>query len=240
MLLLLSFFVWQAHCYFGDLTVSVNLTSATGAWFKTGATYRPDDPSFPMSCQYWQPPQLMYMSSGDNPLVVGVGKALWDSSKTCGQCLEVMNGNKSIVVVIADYCPPPCTPMQLDLNPKASAKLNLQKNLPVNHANLLARKVPCNWGRDMVLYLDKGSSVYNWYIIPLYISKPLKSLQVLGHDAYHDNYGRWVVAFKTKFPKCNTVVDVKVDKWKIIKHYFKCAYSSTSNELESEWSTYFV
>ena len=108
-----------------DLTSNLLLAtlSLKDQFFDTGATYRPTDESFNLACQYWQPPKLTYMNSGLNKYVTGVGVKLWDSSEACGQCLEVINGNKSVIVVIADYCPPPCTPMQLDLNPYASAAL---------------------------------------------------------------------------------------------------------------------
>lgn len=198
-----------------DLTTSLYLSALGGSeWFKTGATYRPANESYPMSCQYWQPPALTYMNSGFNRFVVGVGGKLWKGSETCGQCLEIKSQYRVILVVIADYCPPPCTPMQLDLNPMASAALSVSKTQPRNHYNLTARKVDCHWGIEMSFYLDKGSSVYNWYMIPLYIKRPLKSVKVLGQYAYHDLYGRWVIGFKKKFPLLGSRVEILVDEVK--------------------------
>jgi hypothetical protein len=155
------------------------------------------------------------MNSGFNQYVVGVGKTLWRGSTACGQCLQVMNQDKLIEVVIADYCPPPCTPKQLDLNPAASAALNPHKSMPKNYYDLKVRKVQCHWKHNMTFHLDKGSSVYNWYLIPLYIQKPLENVVVLKHNAVHDLYGRWVVSFKTQFPKCNSVIPIFSNRGKI-------------------------
>lgn len=193
-------------------------------WMNTGATYRPNDERFPTACQYWQPPYLLYMNSGYNEYVTGVGVNLWEGSKACGQCLQVVNGVKSINVVIADYCPPPCTPHQLDLNPIASQALNLKFSKPSNYIGLKVRKVKCNWLPELTFYLDKGSSVYNWYMIPLFQVEPLKSVTVLGHVGVHDLYGRWVIAFKTKFPTCGDEVLVAVNNGsQSVKFHFNCA-----------------
>ena len=193
-----------------------------GEVFKSGATYRPTNQSFPVSCQYWQPPKLAYMNSGFNRYVVGVGKNLWRQSQSCGQCLEVTNQLKTIIVVIADYCPPPCTPMQLDLNQEASAALNPHRSQPRNHFDLQVRLVECQWPQNLTFHLDKGSSVYNWYMIPLYVKQPLKSVMVRGQQATHDLYGRWVIGFKHKFPVCNKSIEVMVNYNEKVFVDFKC------------------
>ncbi len=214
-----------------DITTALLLTTTyplKSAWFQTGATFRnpltSGNQSFHTACQYWQPPKLKYMNSAYNPHVVGVGKGLWRSSEACGQCLEVKNQYKVVRVVVADYCPPPCTPKQLDLNPKASAELNLHHTSPRNHFDLQVREVDCDWGHDLTFYLDKGSSVYNWYMIPLFLKTPLKTVMVLGHVATHDLYGRWVIAFKRMFPKCGVYIEVLVDMKYRVKIKFNCFY----------------
>jgi len=192
----------------------LRITAIQRTHINSGATYRPADDSFPMSCQYWQPPDLNYMSSGDSPYVTGVGSALWNSSRSCGQCLEVESWYTKIPVVIADYCPPPCTPHQLDLSPAASAKLNPSKK-PINYQQLKIRKAECKWQRyKEIFYLDKGSSQYTWYIIPLFIKEPFTFLKIHKSLAYHDKYGRWVVPFNKTHPAppCDRCLLIKTNQ----------------------------
>ena len=156
-----------------------------------------------MSCQYWKPP-LRYMHAGDNQYLVGVGDWWWDNSDTCGQCLIVKNGNRTVNLVIADYCPE-CSPKQLDINQYASAALSPRER-PQNFRNLTVYKGDCVWEtRQPRIFLDQGSSMYNWYMIPLYFPRPALSVEVLGQKAYHDNYGRWVIGFKNVYPRAGYI-----------------------------------
>lgn len=166
----------------------------------SGSTFRTNEGMghYGMSCQYWQPPRLKYMHPGLNRYLTGVGSWWWKDSYVCGQCLEIRRFSKNVVVVVGDYCPE-CTPMQLDLIDIASRKLSFH-NKPENYDDIKVRKVSCDWPHKRQYYLDKGSSVYNWYIIPLFLERPLISLRAMNHSGYHDKYGRWVVAFKTLFP----------------------------------------
>ena len=182
-----------------------------------GATFRVSNYDDGNSCQYWQPPKLEYMNSKTSKLITGVGSRLWKGSTECGRCLELED---KVKVIIGDYCPPPCTPMQLDLNQYSSSLLNPKEFKPKNYKVLRARKILCEWGREEEIYLDKGSSVYNWYMIPLYVKKPFKSLKVLGQEAYHDLYGRWVIGFKKVYPQLNMTYMVQVDDMKFIKLIF--------------------
>lgn len=162
---------------------------------ESGATFRTNHTMghFGMSCQYWQPKYgLEYMHPGLNEYLTGVGRWWWDGSKECGRCLLI---NKTVVVAIADYCPE-CTPRQLDLNDKASKKLS-RRNRPENYRDLHVKIVDCKWkGKVAGVWLDKGSNVYNWYVIPLYLRQPLARVRVGFINAVHDRYGRWVVSFK--------------------------------------------
>ncbi len=184
--------------------------SQNGNVFKTGATYRVSADYWGMSCQYWMPPSLLYMAPTENIYVTGVGKGLWADSKECGRCLLVKYGNRSQIVVVADYCPA-CSNMQLDLSQEASAYLTKGKVRNFAATELSVQKVGCNWGKQAKLYLHKDSSVYVWYIIPLFFSFPPRSINVLGVDAEHDKYGRFVVSFKGVKPKCDKNYPVRVD-----------------------------
>lgn len=180
---------------------------------ETGATYRVSYDYWGMSCQYWDPKAgLRYMAPTENPYVTGVGSALWQDSVTCGQCLEIRYKKVNVTVVIADYCPPPCSAHQLDLAPETSAKLASSKH-PRNFGakELKVRRVKCNWGRKPELYLHKHYSEYVWYIIPLFFVEPPKTLWVLGVKATHDKYGRFVVSFKNKKPQNCKTYKVRVD-----------------------------
>ncbi|NBU81858.1 MAG: hypothetical protein EBS55_09445 [Flavobacteriaceae bacterium] len=157
------------------------------------------------------------MNSQQSKVITGVGSGLWDKSKSCGQCLEIENKS---VVIIGDYCPPPCTPYQLDLNQYTSSILNPKEFKPKNYINLRARRILCEWSREPELYLDKGSSEYNWYIIPLYVKQPFKSLTLFEQEAYHDLYGRWVFSFKKKFPKRQSTYLILIDKLFYLKINF--------------------
>lgn len=159
----------------------------------TGATFRSDRVmgKYGMSCQYWKA-DLKYMSSGHSRYLTGVGQWWWDESRACGQCLLI---NDRVLVVIADYCPN-CSPKQLDLNDQASASLNTRER-PMNYNHLRVRKVACDWRHKAGVWKDVGSDRRVWYLIPLYLPQPLKSLKVGNTQAYHDKYGRWVVEHHT-------------------------------------------
>lgn len=145
---------------------------------------------------------------------------------SCGQCLEVSRANRSVVIVVADYCPE-CSPKQLDINDMASSKLST-RNRPENYVDLQVKKVVCNWHAKRQYYLDKGSSVYNWYIIPLFLERPLKSLSVLNQSAIHDKYGRWVIGFRDKFPNFGNVEVKACDSKSCFSDYIK--FSSFKDE----------
>ena len=149
-----------------------------------------------MSCQFWQPGVLEYLHP-THPQVIGVGEWWWKESRQCHQCLLLSNNlnNHTTKVLIADYCPE-CTPRQLDLNDKASAKLS-SKNRPENYYNLTAREIPCQTINSVpLLFRDKGSSIYHWYLIPLNIKHPLKNITLPDkNSAEHDKYGRWILHF---------------------------------------------
>lgn len=172
----------------------------------SGATYRTNRTMghFGMSCQYWKE-GLRYMHPGESIILTGVGKYWWDDSKECGRCLLVRFKDRWSSVVIADYCPE-CTPRQLDLNEYSTRWLlgGQLTNLPV----LSVAKFKCVWKGKPMLVLDEGSSVYTWYIIPLNFPEPLKGIQVLNQSANHDKFGRWVIAFKVKFPGKHTSAKV--------------------------------
>lgn len=150
-----------------------------------------------MSCQFWQPGLLEYLHP-THPLITGVGSWWWEESRQCHQCLKLTNklNNLSTTVMIADYCPE-CTPRQLDLNDRASAKLSSRKR-PENYYNLSAKLIPCSPKFPTQLFLDKGSSNFNWYIIPLHISTPFLNMSTQDKKAYHDRYGRWVFHWPKK------------------------------------------
>ena len=88
-----------------DLTTSITLLTFSSTFIDSGATYRHSKETDMNACQYWQPPNLNYMNSQYSKYITGVGSALWESSKSCGQCLEVKNNDKTVIVVIGDYCP---------------------------------------------------------------------------------------------------------------------------------------
>jgi hypothetical protein len=191
---------------------------------ETGATYRVSYDYWGMSCQYWDPDSGMkYMAPTENPYVTGVGSALWKGSWSCGQCLLVSYKNRSKVVVITDYCPPPCSPNQLDLDPETSAYLANSKT-PRNykHRELTVRKVGCKWGKKPWLYLHKDSSIYVWYIIPLFFETPPFELSVLNIKASHDLYGRFVVSFSKTKPRCNTTYKILVNRKNTLFLNFDC------------------
>jgi hypothetical protein len=199
-----------------DHTAKLLLTQGaliTKTYVDTGATFRTNENMgmYGMSCQYWQPPKLTYMHPGFNPYLTGAGSWWWRNSSACGQCLEVKRGDAAVILVIADYCPE-CTPKQLDMNNYASEILN-NNNRARNYLDLKVRRVSCDWGGAAInvnryYYLDKGSSIFNWYVIPLYLERPLTSLRVYDTDAYHDKYGRWVLAFKKYKPPTEGEVEL--------------------------------
>lgn len=188
----------------------------------TGATYRgnSDMGGSQGSCQFWQKNTLNYIDSGWNPYLVGVGAFFFDSSKACGQCLLILNPKtkKYIVSVITDYCPPPCSSRQLDIQVAGSAFLASgnsfnsvpYKGGPENYSNLQVWKVECDWKNHLLeYYFDTGSSRFHFYLILLYASVPPtrveiykvdnsflgKSIIAINTKITHDTYGRWVISF---------------------------------------------
>ena len=160
-----------------------------------------------------------FVDSGWNPYLVGVGKNLFADSMNCGQCLLVYNPVKrrAVVSVITDYCPPPCSGNQLDIQSTAAAFLAGGSPLnsipyrggPENFKSLLAWPVECDWkGQELGYYFDTGSSRFHWYLIMIFEVLPVVEMQVSKLDAQgnivytrpalHDKYGRWVVEFSGK------------------------------------------
>lgn len=170
----------------------------------SGATYRTNQTMghFGMACQYWQPPALTYLHPGESVYLTGVGSYWWRDSRECGRCLLVNSGAKYVSLVVSDYCPE-CSPRQLDINDNAVRLLSSKGQLQ-NFQKLTVMKVKCHWQDKPYFYLDKGSSVYNWYLIPLNFPQPLVRVTVLEQEAQHDKYGRWAIGFKGKFPTKET------------------------------------
>ena len=190
---LTSHLILAAGRQFGQPTLNA------GATFRTNATMG----QYGMSCQFYQPPEIQYMHPGLNPYVAGVGRHWWANSKSCGQCIKITNthNNKSGLAIIADYCPE-CTPRQLDLGDKVSRKLS-SHDKPENYgAWLKVENVECDWqpAQQPTFAVHKDSSAWHWYVIPQFLSAPLKSITIENQQASHDNYGRWVWAWRAPKP----------------------------------------
>lgn len=187
-----------------------------------GATFRSNTGmgGYDGSCQYWQKGLFNFADPGWNPYLVGVGSYFWNNSVACGQCLHVTNpaNGNSVVVVVTDYCPPPCSSRQLDLQASSSAFLASgtstnsipYKGGPQNYASLQVRRVECDWkGEPLMYWFSTGSSAYSWYIIIAFQTIPVIDIKVekldltdptkvigAGYNAHHDKYGRWAISFK--------------------------------------------
>lgn len=184
----------------------------SGATFRTNASMG----GFDGSCQYWKQGRLNWVDSGLNPYLVGVGEALWNGSRSCGQCLSVTypKTKREVVMMITDYCPPPCTRHQLDMH--ASGTSFLASGLshhpvpyrggPENLMPLLVKPVVCYWNNEpLQYYWDRGSSRFHWYLIVFGSQEPIEVMRAdrwdLGRNQVipvrkkisHDLYGRWVV-----------------------------------------------
>lgn len=172
------------------LDISEQALSQDIEWIhRAGATYRGDDSVFDGSCQYQK---AGYMHSLDSEYLVGVGLKLWKNSTLCGQCLLLRHGNYTHVGIIGDFCPD-CSPLQLDLNPHLSAKLNGGKKR--NIMNLSIALVPCHWQPQSVrpsIFVYNSSSPWVLYLTILHAKNVAKTVSVNGIKAYHDNFGRWV------------------------------------------------
>lgn len=184
-----------------DLITLANMTytnASLGALLWAGATYRPAE-SLGMSCQFYQPPNLNYIDAETNVFVVGVSRHLFRRSLQCHQCILI---NETVLGIIADYCPK-CTPYQLDLNPFQSKELNSKEGQrrPRNYEfkELRFRRVDCAFGTFPKFYFDKGSSRKYLYLIPLFVKKPLHSVETSdGARVMHDTFGRWVTVHTPK------------------------------------------
>jgi hypothetical protein len=131
----------------------------------SGATFRgnSDMGNTIGSCQFGLLKKNMnYVDSGFNPYLVGVGSYFWKGSSSCGQCLLLRNpkNGRSVVSMITDYCPPPCTSKQLDLHVAGSAFLASGNSLnsqpyrggPENFARLEVYPVECDWKGERMRY----------------------------------------------------------------------------------------
>ena len=138
-----------------------------------------------------------YMASGhyldsNSPYMVGVGDSLWNSGKSCGQCLliKALNGNVALGI-LGDYCPGGCNGKELDLSKGISAQLNQGNSLgvPSNLDSLTVQLVSCDFqsGRTLKYYFGPGSSSFQWYIVILWSAIPIQSIDVIGSDGkvYH-------------------------------------------------------
>lgn len=160
-------------------------------WLQSGATWRGTDSHPENSCQY---KSARYMDSLTSPYIIGVGAWWWRKSVACGQCLLLRAGNRVAVGVVGDYCPPPCTPRQLDLNPALSKALS-PTNRTQNYATLEVAYVPCGYkpNVDPYLHMHRDSNPWVMYIQVLFTKHPVLEFSFGGVPGYHDAFGRWVL-----------------------------------------------
>lgn len=170
-------------------TIVLNVT-APALWLQSGATFRGDDSVPENSCQFMG---ARYMDSLSSPHIVGVGKWWWLDSLACGQCIAIRAGNLTVMGVIGDYCPG-CTPRQLDLNKRLSAKLS-PRGKPQNFQTLSVGLADCRYvpAQPLTLHLHRDSNPWVMYVQVLFATQPAVAIRFGAVDAWRDKYGRWVV-----------------------------------------------
>lgn len=169
-------------------------------WFAQGTIDVPREPDQDVHCGFngtrannddgGQNDRVAYIQ--DPALFGAMNLAEYNTAASCGACVQMNLGGRSVTITVADSCNPginnngTCTPGHIDLSRSAFQQLTGQSTGDINGVSW--RFVPCDSVGNVQFLLKKPDDQYWNEFLVVNHKYPIKRAQVLMED------GRWVDA----------------------------------------------